>query len=335
VHYRATVGELFDRMTRNNVPDYDERYSAVKDDYVVQTMRLVKGRDPETYAFFVASDDREFVAEMVSRLPNAFAFDTLRLDREFMSYVIANKHDISILVDAVTDLWALSQCPQLIYSRSAFTHFAIMNSAHLDAGNTFYIHMPMFEEILDSLPPATAVEWASAAVRKIDISRMNFEKMHHVLARSLRRTGRDDAAALYTRRAMWHFEASHAPEIANPDVFAERAERSRGITDFAVRRTRYAILSMPENHTSAAAMVGASARCCSGEARCRQPSRRRARRLRSIHWTHSYTIIWEACLRSLETPTRHRPVSTQRWASHPTWQSSTPISAPARPSLAR
>jgi Flp pilus assembly protein TadD len=247
VHYRATVGELFDRMTRNNVPDYDERYDAVKDNYVVQAMGLVEGRASETYAFFVASDDRAFVSEMLSRLPNAFAFDSLRLDTEFAAYVRANKHDISILVDAVTDLWALSQCQKLIYSRSAFTHFAIMNSAHLDDDNTFYIHMPMFEEILDSVPPETAVKWARAAVRKIDLSRMIYEKMHHALARSLRRAGLDDEAAHYTKRARWHFEASHAPEIANPEVFTVRAQRRQGITDLAVQRSRRAIVTMPEN----------------------------------------------------------------------------------------
>jgi len=184
---------------------------------------------------------------MLSRLPNAFALDSQRLDMEIGAYVIAHKYDISILVDAVTDLWALSQCRQLIHSRSAFTHFAIMNSAHLDDGNTFYIHMPMFQEILDSVPPETAVAWARAAVRKIDLNRMIFEKMHRALAGSLRRAGLDDEAALYTKRAMWHFDASNAPEIANPEQFAERAERQGGNTDLAVRRIRRAIASMPEN----------------------------------------------------------------------------------------
>jgi tetratricopeptide (TPR) repeat protein len=247
LHYRAAVGEVFDRMSRSNVPDFDERYAAVKENYAAQALRLIEGRDPDSYAFFVASDDRAFVTEMVSRLPNAFALDSQRLDREITAYVIANKYDISILVDAVTDLWALSRCQQLIHSRSAFTHFAIMNSAHLDDSNTFYIHMPMFEEILDSVPPETAVAWARAAVRKIDLKRMIFEKHHHALARSLRRAGLDDEAALYTRRAMWHFEAANAPEIANREQLTERAERRDPNASLAVRRIRHAISAMPEN----------------------------------------------------------------------------------------
>jgi len=247
VHYRATVGELFERMTELNVPDYKERYAVVKDNYVSQAMQLVEGRDPESYAIFVASDDRTFVAEMLERLPNAFAFDTLRLDREFMAYVIANKHDITILVDAVTDLWALSQCQQLIYSRSAFTHFAIMNSAHLGEGNTFYIHMPLFEEILDSVPPETAVEWAYAAARKIELSRMMYEKSHYALVSALRRAGREEEAALQTKRAAWRYDASHAPEIANPTIFTARAELGQGVVGIAETRIRHAIEQMPDN----------------------------------------------------------------------------------------
>jgi tetratricopeptide (TPR) repeat protein len=122
-----------------------------------------------------------------------------------------------------------------------------MNSAHLDASHTFYIHMPMFEEILDSVPPETAVEWARAAARRIDLKRMILDKMHLTLARTLRRAGQDDEATLYFRRATWLFEAAHSPVVANPELFAERVHREEGNTEFAVRRSRRAITAMPEN----------------------------------------------------------------------------------------
>ncbi len=247
LHYRATMGELFERMTKLTVPDYDERYQLVKDEYVDTALKLVAGLSDDEYAFLVASDDRAFVAELKSRLPNSFSIGTLRLDQEFMAYMKANKHNIAILVDAVTDLWALSRCEQLVFSRSAFTHFAIMNSEHLGDDNTHYIHMPLFDEILNSLPPPTAVEWARAAVQKIDISRMHYDKMHRFLADACIRAGEDAEAQYARQRADWHNEAAHAPEIDNPDVFAERAEQKQGKQSLALARAKRAAESMPSN----------------------------------------------------------------------------------------
>ncbi len=247
LHYRATMGELFERMTKLTVPDYDDRYRIVKDNYVKTALQLVEGLPPDSYAFLVASDDREFVAEIKQRVPNGFSIGTLRLDQEFMAYMRANKHDLAILIDAVTDLWALSRCEQLVYSRSAFTHFAILNSEHLGDENTHYIHMPLFDEILSTLPPETAVEWARAAARKIDISRMHYDKMHRFLGDALDRTGRSDEAAYARRQADWHEQASHSPEVHNLDTFAERAQQREGKQDLALSRARRAVLTMPDN----------------------------------------------------------------------------------------
>jgi tetratricopeptide (TPR) repeat protein len=247
LHYRATVGELFERMTKLTVPDYDERYQVVKDNYVATAMKLVEGLDPDSYAFLVASDDRQFVAELKQRLPNAFSIGTLRLDQEFMAYMKANKHNLAILVDAVTDLWALSRCEQLIYSRSAFTHFAILNSETLGEGSTHYIHMPLFDEILLSLPPETAVEWARAAARKIEVSRMLYDKMHRYLADALQRAGKPDEAAYARQQADWHDQAAHSPEVNNPDTFAERAQQRAGKQDLALARARRVVARMPGN----------------------------------------------------------------------------------------
>lgn len=247
LHYRATMGELFERMTKLTVPDYDERYQLVKDNYVTTALTLVEGMPDDSYAFLVASDDREFVAEIKQRLPNAFSIGTLRLDREFMAYMKANKHDLAILVDAVTDLWALSRCEQLVYSRSAFTHFAILNSEHLGEENTRYIHMPLFDEILSTLPPETAVQWARAAARKIDISRMHYDKMHRFLANALERAGKTDEAAYARQQADWHEQASNSPEVHNPDTFAERAQQREGKQDLALARARRAVVRMPNN----------------------------------------------------------------------------------------
>jgi Flp pilus assembly protein TadD len=247
LHYRAAVGELFERMSKVTVPDYNERYQGIKDTYVAIAQRLVEGADPDSYAFMVASDDRDFVSEMKQRLPNAFSIGTFRLDQELLAYLKAAKHDIAVLIDAVTDLWALSRCEQLVHSRSAFTDFAILNSEHLGAENTHHVHRPVFDEILLTLPPETAVEWARAAARKIDVSRMHYSGKHRSLALALERAGQTEEAAYARQRADWHEQASQSPEFDNAGAFVQRAEQREGKHEIALTRARRAAAQMPDN----------------------------------------------------------------------------------------
>jgi Flp pilus assembly protein TadD len=267
LHYRATVGEVFDRMTKLTVPDYDVRYSKIMDDYVSKALSLVETEPSDGYAFLIASDDRTFVTEMKQRLPNAFSLSTKLLDQEFAAYVRQNNFDISILMDAVVDLWCLSQCEHLIHSRSAFSHFAIVNSPALDETNTHYVHMPLFDEILDSVPSTTAVEWARAAVREVEIRRMHYTKSHQSLIRVLKRAideqraehsemvGENDGPVgvlqaeldRVRRRTQWHWEITHSPDVDAPTAFETRAWEREGRNDAWLERTVALASKFPGN----------------------------------------------------------------------------------------
>lgn len=247
LHYRATIGELFDRMTKLTVPDYDERYARIMDQYVEKAIELSK-TIKET-SFLIASDDRNFIKEMKLRLPNSFSLSTRQLDREFAAYVRENNFDISILLDAVVDLWCLSHCDQFIYSRSAFSHFAILNSESLDENNTHYIHMPLFDEILDSVSSNTAIDWARAAVKKVEASRMHYTKSHFSLLRCLQRSGLEESieAVGIKKVIKWHWEINDDPDVDKFDIFDVRALERNGENVTLLEILRKRIINLPGN----------------------------------------------------------------------------------------
>ena len=161
LHYRSTVGEVAERMTKAITPDYEERYRAVKDNYISTALKVAEDAGYNNPAFLVTSDDMEFVTYVRERLPNAFSLATRLPDQEWSAWVRAHGHDFSIMSEAVNDLWCLSACDHLVHSRSGFSHFAILNSIKLDQTTAHYVHVPALKEILISSAPRR--QWCGRA----------------------------------------------------------------------------------------------------------------------------------------------------------------------------
>jgi Flp pilus assembly protein TadD len=242
LHYRSTVGEVTERMTKAITPDYEERYRAVKDNYIATALAVAAQAGYANPAFLVTSDDMDFVTYVRQRLPNAFSLATRLPDQEWAAWVRAHGHDFSIMSEAVNDLWCLSACDHLVHFRSGFSHFAILNSAKLDETTAHYVHVPALKEILDSLGPQEAVVWARGAVRKAGIRRLQQRYLFDWLADTLDRVGEAEAAARERQRAQWHWECHFSPVMDNPDRLQveERARRGdfTGVVDRALRAAR-------------------------------------------------------------------------------------------------
>ena len=71
MHFRATVGEMGRRMNRVFVPDFEERCIALRDQYIDTALSVARNAGYDNPAFFVTSDDAEFVSYVKAKLPNA------------------------------------------------------------------------------------------------------------------------------------------------------------------------------------------------------------------------------------------------------------------------
>lgn len=239
MHFRALVGtDPGPRMSRYLVPDFAERYDAFKEAYIEKALSIAREEGYENPAFFVTSDDVEFIDYLKTRLPNSFSIATHlpAPQQSIEEHLRVQGRDLSILIDAVNDAWCLSACEHLIYSvRSGFSQFAYLNSPKLDRRRIHSMHVPVLGEILDTLEPPVAVEWALAAARKLEERRLRPEYIYIDVARAFERAGMTDDAAQARRRAEWYREAAVPPPRVTageePVAIAaarRRAERSPG-----------------------------------------------------------------------------------------------------------
>ena len=247
LHYRAVVGEVTERMSKAITPDYDVRLRDVMDRYIAIAQQVAADAGYARPRFLVTSDDAGFVAYVVAHLPGAFTLASRLPDQEVAAWVRAHGHDFTILSEAVNDLWSLSVCAQLVHYRSGFSHFAILNSDHLDQTTAHYVHVPNMREILDSLPPDAAVDWARQAVRKAAIRGIELQYLHDWLAESLERVGDTDAAARERRRGRWHWECHHSPVVDNPDKPAVHERARRGDMGGLLAIAQQAAVEFPDN----------------------------------------------------------------------------------------
>jgi len=247
LHYRGTIGEVTERMTKAITPDYEERYRAVKDNYIATALKVAEDAGYTNPAFLVTSDDVEFVSYVKERLPNSFSLAGRLPDQEVAAWIRAHGHDFNILSDAVNDLWCLSACDHLVHFRSGFSHFAILNSTKLDEATVHYVHVPALKEILDSLGPQEAVAWARGAVRKAGIRRLQQRYLFDWLADALDRVGETEAAARERQRAQWHWETVQHPVIDNPDRLQIEERARRGDLSGVLDRAQRAVQELPGN----------------------------------------------------------------------------------------
>jgi Flp pilus assembly protein TadD len=250
MHFRAITGEYLTRMNPIVIPDYEERYNAIREQYVDKALEIAEKAGFIDPAFFVASDSRDFVAYIKDRLPTAFSVAEAIPDagQSWQDYGAANKFDIRILSDVVIDIWALSASDYLMHTpQSAFTHFAIMNSAKLGPGSDFLLAVPSCAEIFDTLPAAKAVEWTRAAVRKAGVRRMEDEYPHIWLATALERAGLTAEAAVERQRAAWHYDSRYSQAVTMPDEAIDWEEVGRGNYGRTIEIARRVAERLPGN----------------------------------------------------------------------------------------
>jgi Flp pilus assembly protein TadD len=247
LHYRSTVGEVTERMTKALTPDYDERYREVKDRYIATALTVAEEAGYTDPAFLVTSDDAEFVSYVKERLPNSFSLAKRWPDQEVAAWIRAHGHDFDILSDTVNDLWCLSACDHLVHFRSDFSNFAALNSPKLDRTTMHYVHVPALKEILESLDPEEAVAWARGAVRKAAIRRIQLRYLSDWLADALDRVGQTEAAQRERQRAQWHWECNHAPVVDNPGKPEVMARAQRGDFGGLLAVARQATQELPGN----------------------------------------------------------------------------------------
>ncbi len=247
LHYRGTVGEVTERMTKFITPDYEERYRAVKDRYIATALKVAQEAGYDNPAFLVASDDAEFVNYVTPRLPNAFNLASRLPDQEIAAWIRSQGHDFGILSETVNDLWCLSACDHFVHFRSSFSHFAMLNSGKLDQTNTHYVHVPNLKEIMASLDPEEAVTWARGSVRQANIRRLALDYLWHWLADALDRAGQTEAAARERQRAQWIWETHHAPVTDNADRPQVLARAMRGDLGGVLDVARRAVVEHPDN----------------------------------------------------------------------------------------
>jgi Flp pilus assembly protein TadD len=226
MHYRCKPGEIHPRLTKATMPDFDERYQAVKDSYIETALAVAKQAGYENPAFLVASDDAGFVSYIKERLPNAFSLASNLPDQYILSYVRAHGHDFGILADAVNDMWCLSACDHFLYYHSSFASFAVLNSRKLGPKTAHYVHVPDLEEILHSLEPEAAVRYGRGAVRKAQAKRLQIFHLHGWFADALERAGYAEEATLERQRNAWHAEClmsdfTRSPVISFPDLMRQ------------------------------------------------------------------------------------------------------------------
>jgi Flp pilus assembly protein TadD len=247
LHYRSTVGEVTERMTKAITPDYDERYREVKDRYIATALKVAEEAGYTNPAFLVASDDAEFVSYVSAGLPNSFTLARRWPDQEVAAWIRSHGHDLDILSDTVNDLWCLSACDHLVHYRSDFSNFAALNSPKLDRSTMHYVHVPALKEILESLGPEEAVAWARGAVRKAAIRRIQLRYLSDWLADALDRVGDTEAAERERQRAQWHWECHQSPVVDNPGKPAVMARAQRGDFGGLLAVAQQAVEELPGN----------------------------------------------------------------------------------------
>lgn len=247
LHDRSTVGEVAERMTMAITLDYEERYRGVKYNCVAAAIAVVAERGFADPNFLETSDDKGFVSYVRESLPNSFSLVTRPPDQGWAAWVCAHGHDFGVLSEAVNDLWCLSACNHLVHSRGGFNYFAILNSPKLDEGTARFVHVPVLNEILDSLGPEEAVAWARGAVRKSNIHRHRQQYRFNWLADALDRGGRTDEAALARRRGPRHWEVTFRPVMDNPDKLAIKGRARRRDSTWTLERAQRAVRELPGN----------------------------------------------------------------------------------------
>ncbi|MDR3529540.1 MAG: tetratricopeptide repeat protein [Rhodopila sp.] len=220
MHFRSMTGEFVERMNRYVIPDFDIRVDAIRDNYIDSARSLAVAAGLDDPAYFVASDDRGFIDYMRPRLDRVVTTGSqipTRPDQSWAEHVAENNFDLSILADAVNDIWFLSECDAIVRSpHSAYSGFAILNSQKITSSRIVEVRVPNCAEIFASVKPEVAVNWTRVALREAQSRRVRESYPYQWFIDALERAGRNDEAQQVRKQATWQWEAIHSPAANVP-----------------------------------------------------------------------------------------------------------------------
>lgn len=208
LYFRHGNGEFLDgRFDPTLFDDYQSRYEALKAQYVQTALAVAKARGWRTASYFACSDNSDFIATMQRELPNCFTLSDMPPDLPHEQLRHVSRFDISVLSNAVNDVWGLSSCDYLLYSTSLFAELAILNSRKLSPANTRRLATPSMADIAQTGDPEQAVRICRAALARHGRERpQNLPGFHHWLAVALTRAEQPEEARLHRRRKDWAVE---------------------------------------------------------------------------------------------------------------------------------
>lgn len=240
MHFRSMTGEFVERMNRYVIPDFNARVDVIRDNYITTAKSLADAAGLHDPAFFVASDDTGFINYMRDRLGRVVTTGSqipTRPDQSWAQHLAENDFNISILSDAVNDLWFLSECDAIVRSRySGYSKFAILNSEKITTSRIVDVAVPTCAEIFASLEPAVAVNWTRMALREAQTRRVRDAYPYRWFIDALERDGRTDEAVHIRKLADWQWEATYGAAVnvageqwSPADLSGDKLERAIGI----------------------------------------------------------------------------------------------------------
>jgi hypothetical protein len=125
VHHRHGNGEILaSREDFTTAPDYPARVQRAGETLIADVAARAAGRP-----VFVASDNREFVAQVLARVPGAFTLARDIPDIPILEY-LRGRPELG-LSEAAADMWALAACGEVVCVSSGFTEAAALINPRL------------------------------------------------------------------------------------------------------------------------------------------------------------------------------------------------------------
>jgi Flp pilus assembly protein TadD len=179
VHHRHGNGEMLaSREDFITAPDYPARARRAEETLIADVAARAAGRP-----VFVASDNREFVAQVLARVPGAFTLARDIPDIPILEY-LSGRPELG-LSEAAADMWALAACREVVCVSSGFTEAAALINPRLKV----HVHDML------RLGRGGDVESAVHSARVHAFYRPDYPPVWRELAAALRRAGDSSGAA--------------------------------------------------------------------------------------------------------------------------------------------
>jgi tetratricopeptide (TPR) repeat protein len=251
MHFRAMTGEFVERMNRFVIPDFDARVDVIRDNYIATVRSLAGAMGLQNPLHFVASDDAGFIDYMrakLGRVVNTVPQIPTGPDQHWARHLAENNFDLSILSDAVNDLWFLSECDAIVRSpHSGYSKFAIMNSQKITSERIVDVPVPTCAEIFASLKPDLAVNWTRLALRAAQTRRVRDAYPFRWFSDALERAGRNDESIHIRKLADWQWETTYGAAVNVPGEQWSPADLAGEKLEAAIAICRRVAERLPNN----------------------------------------------------------------------------------------